>query len=112
VLVASDKSEFQLALRPPTNQCVCRPSCSSSTFLPTGADVGIESIARRGSVQLAKDEKRAFPGLLIQGDTLSTLLDHLEEELPDGHATRTVRDWLMAYEEMMSAAGIRLPYRR
>lgn len=63
-----------------------------------------------GNVRLVRDEERRFPGLLIQGDTLSTLLTDLEEELPEGYATQTVRDWLAAYEEMMVAAGIRLPY--
>ena len=74
--------------------------------------MAIEELGVLGNVRLAKAEDRAFPGLLIQGDTLSTLLDDLEEELPDGYATRTVREWLTAYEEMMSEVGIRLPYSR
>lgn len=63
-----------------------------------------------GNVRLVWDDERRFPGLLIQGDTLSTLLTDLEEELPDGYATQTVLDWLSAYEELMVAAGIDLPY--
>lgn len=72
--------------------------------------MAIEAIDRRGNLTLVRDEERRFPGLLIQGDTLSTLLADLEEELPDGYATQTVQEWLHAYEDMMSAAGLRLPY--
>jgi hypothetical protein len=84
----------------------------SSPSTPRQVDVALESMERRGNLQLVKDDERKFPGLLIQGDTLSTLLDDLEEELPDGFATRTVRDWLGAYEEMMAAANVKLPYVR
>lgn len=74
--------------------------------------MALESMGRRGNLQLAKDGERQFPGLLIQGDTLSVLLADLEDELPDGFATQTVRDWLIAYEEMMAAANVELPYVR
>lgn len=74
--------------------------------------MALEALDRRGNFQLVKDGERNFPGLLIQGDTLSTLLDDLEEELPDGFATRTVREWLTAYEEMMVAAKLKLPFGR
>lgn len=74
--------------------------------------MALEPIDRRGNLQLVKDDERRFPGLLIAGDTLSTLLGDLEEELPDGYATRTVREWLRAYEEMMGAAELKLPYVR
>jgi hypothetical protein len=48
----------------------------------------------------------------VQGDTLSTLLDDLEEEAPGSFALLTVRDWVAAYEEMMAERGPDLPYER
>ncbi len=63
-----------------------------------------------GNLRLVWDQDRRFPGLLVQGDTLSILLTDLEEELPEGCATQTVREWVAAYEELMAAAGIGLPY--
>lgn len=65
-----------------------------------------------GNTQLIQGDGRRFPGLLVQGDSLSCLLDDLEEELPRGHATRTVRELVAAYELMMADAGRELPYFR
>ncbi|WP_309032564.1 DUF6959 family protein [Streptomyces alfalfae] len=70
----------------------------------------LESLARRGNLQLAQAEGRRFPGLLIQGDTLRTLLDDLEEEAPTSVAAERLADWVAAYEEMMREVGRRLPY--
>jgi hypothetical protein len=72
----------------------------------------IRALGARGNVQLAQAEERRFPGLLVQGDTLAALLDDLEDEAPDSHASATVREWLTAYEEMMAEHGLDLPYRR
>lgn len=72
----------------------------------------IHSLGTRGNLQLARADERRFPGLLVQGDTLSILLDDLEEEAPDSFAAMTVRSWLSAYEEMMVEQGLDLPYRR
>lgn len=72
----------------------------------------LEILGRSGNLGLVRDGERRFPGLLVQGDTLSTLLDDLEEELPDGMATSTVRDWLSFYEDAMRAVGMKLPYIR
>ena len=66
----------------------------------------------RGNLQLVHAEVRRFPGLLVQGDTLATLLADLEEEPPNSFALATVRDWVAAYEEMMAEHGLDLPYRR
>ena len=74
--------------------------------------MGINSLGRKGNVQLAKDADRQFPGLLIQGDSLASLLEDLEEEAPDTFAAQTVRDWLSADEEMMAAEELKLPYNR
>ncbi|MFD6177634.1 MULTISPECIES: hypothetical protein [unclassified Isoptericola] len=72
----------------------------------------LESLDRRGNLQLVEDSTRAFPALAINGDTLAALLEDMEEELPHGHATATVRGWLAAYEDMMAAAQRKLPYVR
>lgn len=73
---------------------------------------GVEPVDRRGNLALVHILGRRFPALAIQGDTFSTLLNDLEEELPEGYATRTVRNWLAAYEDMMAATGRSLPYHR
>ncbi|WP_396127796.1 DUF6959 family protein [Aeromicrobium sp. SORGH_AS_0981] len=70
----------------------------------------IEALGRAGNVQLARDLERKFPGLLIQGDTLRVLLSDLQEEAPGSFALETVQQWISAYEELMSARGLRLPY--
>lgn len=72
----------------------------------------IRALGARGNLQLALADKRRFPGLLVQGDTLASLLELLEEEAPDSFALGTVREWLAAYEEMMAERGLDLPYRR
>lgn len=74
--------------------------------------MSIDSLGRRGNVQLAKDADRQFPGLLIQGDSIVSLLEDLEDEAPGSFAARTVREWVAAYEEMMAAKGLKLPYSR
>jgi hypothetical protein len=74
--------------------------------------MGLRFLGRRGNLQLAQDESRRFPGLLVQGDTLASLIEDLEEEAPNSYALQTARSWLAAYEEMMLEAGLELPYRR
>ena len=64
------------------------------------ASLAIRSLSRRGNVQLAHDDVRRFPGLLIQGDTLACF------------ALKTARSWLADYEAMMREVGLELPYRR
>lgn len=72
----------------------------------------IRALSARGNLQLAHAEGRRFPGLLVQGDTLAALLEDLEAEAPNSHASETVRGWLSTYEEMMAQHGLDLPYRR
>ena len=72
----------------------------------------IRSLGARGNLRLAQAEERRFPGLLVQGDTLASLVEELEDEAPDSFALATVREWLSAYEEMMAENGLDLPYRR
>lgn len=72
----------------------------------------IRALGARGNLQLAQAEERKFPGLLVQGDTLASLLEVLEEESPDSLPLITVRGWMSAYEEMMAERGLDLPYRR
>jgi len=72
----------------------------------------IRALGSRGNLQLAQADGRRFPGLLVQGDTLASLLEDLEEDAPESVALVTVRDWVLAYEEMMAAHGLGLPYRR
>jgi hypothetical protein len=72
----------------------------------------IRALGARGNVQLAQAEERRFPGLLVQGDSLAALLEDLEDEAPNSHASETVRSWLSAYEEMMAERGLDLPYQR
>ncbi len=74
--------------------------------------MGLEEINRHGNLSVVKSSERAFPGVLIQGDTLATLLEDLEDELPAGHATRTVREWIRVYEDTLFDAGMTLPYIR
>lgn len=76
------------------------------------ASLAIRSLSRRGNVQLAHDDVRRFPGLLIQGDTLACFLEELEEEAPQSFALKTARSWLADYEAMMREVGLELPYRR
>lgn len=61
---------------------------------------------------MAQAGERRFAGLLVQGDTLFSLLEDLEEEAPDSVALATVRDWVSAYEEMMAERRLDLLYRR
>ena len=72
----------------------------------------IKYIGGEGNYLVAQTEGRQFPGVLVQGDTLSILLAQLEEENPDGWGTETVREWLEYYERIMSEAGLKLPYSR
>lgn len=72
----------------------------------------IRALGTRGNLRLAQADGRRYPGLLVQGDTLLSLVEELEDEAPDSFALVTVRQWLSAYEEMMAENGIRLPYRR
>jgi len=70
----------------------------------------IVRLAGDGNLQLAQLEGRRFPGLLIQGDSLKTLLDDLMEEAPDSVAAERLSEWVGAYEAMMRDVGLHLPY--
>lgn len=72
----------------------------------------IRALGARGNLQLAHADERRFPALLVQGDSLASLVELLEEEAPDSLALGTVREWLAAYEEMMAERELDLPYRR
>lgn len=72
----------------------------------------LEIVDRRGNLALVQDSERAFPGLLVQGDTMASLLEDLVDELPNGFSTQVVKEWLARYEEMMKSAGRPLPYLR
>ncbi|MFB8008803.1 DUF6959 family protein [Nocardia sp. NPDC056000] len=84
-----------------------------------------EIMETQGDYSLVKWEGRKFPGLLIQGDTLTTVLDDLSEARSEldvgnvddgrfalGEALRKVEQMLSSYEEMMLLAGVKLPYFR
>lgn len=60
----------------------------------------LERLVWRGNAQLARQPGRRFPGLFVQGDTLS---NHV-----DGPESAELLTW---YEQMMAAAGFdELPY--
>ncbi|MEV6219040.1 MafI family immunity protein [Nocardia sp. NPDC051833] len=87
------------------------------------ADTSIEAMATRGDYALLRWFGRKFPGLLVQGDTLSVLNETLAE-LKDllntgdieeatfvlGELTRTMHGLQTSYEDMMKSAKIALPY--
>lgn len=82
-----------------------------------------ELLDTQGDYSLIKWEGRRFPGLLIQGDTLSILVSDIREvrDLLNEHdvdealfatnelLTRMTRIQ-QAYEVMISSAGVKLPY--
>jgi hypothetical protein len=72
----------------------------------------IEQLGTTDGMVMARAAGRRFPGILIQGDTLFSLLTDLEEEAPEAAACRTVRTWLDAYETLMASHGLNLPYPR
>ncbi|WP_051366402.1 DUF6959 family protein [Hamadaea tsunoensis] len=60
---------------------------------------------------------RRFPGLFVQGDTLSALRDLLDAAADSGdgadvlaEARSTVYEWLHCYEDALDKHGITLPY--
>ncbi|MEV0341965.1 hypothetical protein AB0H49_23360 [Nocardia sp. NPDC050713] len=78
-----------------------------------------------GIYSLVAWEGRRFPGLLMQGDSLSILLATLQEAASElrngdvedasfavGEAVETVGSMIEAYERMMAACGRSLPYWR
>ncbi|MFB8001338.1 DUF6959 family protein [Nocardia sp. NPDC056000] len=77
----------------------------------------------QGGYSLVKWEGRKFPGLLVQGDTLWTVMETLNEaasSVEEGNlddveaaiqeAREALQSMLESYEYMMSAAGLKLPY--
>ena len=82
------------------------------TTPPSEPTVTVQMIEAMGNISLTKVSSRRFPGLLVQGDTLSILLAELEEECPDASGTETVREWLNSYEHAMARHGLSLPYAR
>jgi hypothetical protein len=75
-----------------------------------GGNVTIEDLGPAGAMVLARHEGRRFPGLLIQGDMLLTLLEDLREEAPLAVATTRVTEWLAGYEAALDVLGHPLPY--
>ncbi|HEV2125377.1 MAG TPA: hypothetical protein VGW38_21720 [Chloroflexota bacterium] len=86
-------------------------------------DEGVELLEYGGNFSVARHTQRTFPGVLIQGDTLSTWWSDLERILNAlanndiDDATETAR-WLLEhvdgalrfYERVLGDHGIRLPY--
>jgi hypothetical protein len=72
----------------------------------------IEELGTQGGMVIARAMGRRFPGVLIQGDTLSILLADLEKEAPQSEACAQVRQWLENYESFMKSRGLALPYFR
>jgi hypothetical protein len=56
--------------------------------------MAVEELGRAGGLVLAHHVGRRFPGVLIQGDTLLTLMRDLEEEAPRSAAAERVREWV------------------
>ncbi|WP_406272441.1 DUF6959 family protein [Nocardia sp. NBC_00881] len=75
-------------------------------------DIELQELANRGNIRLVRDSNRKFPGLLVQGDTLKSLLETVEEDCPGSLAHETLVEWVDLYESMMREAGIDLPYYR
>jgi hypothetical protein len=73
---------------------------------------GIEELGSFEGMVIARAAGRRFPGVLVQGDTLFSLLSDLEEEAPESLACQRVREWLAAYEAFMASRGLELPYFR
>ncbi|MBU3061198.1 hypothetical protein KO481_06635 [Nocardia sp. NEAU-G5] len=80
-------------------------------------------VETRGNHSLVLLQGRQFPGFTVQGDSLFNFVDSLKEaegDLNDGRAEDALysvrevlekaTDMLRAYEDMMSSAGIQLPY--
>lgn len=72
--------------------------------------MAIKDLGPAGELILAQHRGRRFPGLLIQGDTLLSLLEDLREEAPHSVATERVSDWLADYEAALDSLGHPLPY--
>jgi hypothetical protein len=70
----------------------------------------IEQLGSSAGVVIARAAGRRFPGVLIQGDTLFSLLGSLEEEAPASQACQRLREWLTAYETFMASHDLALPY--
>ncbi|WP_438363777.1 DUF6959 family protein [Streptomyces hyaluromycini] len=83
----------------------------------------VELLQETVACALVRRSSRRFPGLLVQGDTLRSLkgvADELLEELSSGdsenarYSARELQEGLAEfvahYEEMMRAAGCKLPY--
>ena len=74
--------------------------------------LSVEFVGAESGVVVLKMSERRFPGVLVQGDTLLSLLQDLEEESPDTVAIQTVRSWLRSYEVVLERNGLELPYPR
>jgi hypothetical protein len=89
-------------------------------------DIKSQPIVRLGGVtnaMVVQLPERNFPGIVIQGDSLSNILDILEiskELVAKGEVTEAIENiedclelidgYLSVYETVLNAAGIRLPY--
>jgi hypothetical protein len=74
--------------------------------------IDLERLGAAGGTVVIRDTGRRFPGLLIQGDTMLTLLQDLEQEAPDSVACQRVSEWVVGYERVMGSLGLELPYLR
>lgn len=98
----------------PTTWCKRPPRVTMmaerATVSAEGDTMAIEELGQAGSLLLAQDVGRRFPGVLIQGDTLLTLHEDLAQEAPDSYALERVREWLADYERALDELGLALPY--
>ena len=83
----------------------------------------VDILSDASNAVVAKHSGRNFPGLLIQGDTLRTILDDVEEihegavegdmktvaEIAETLAERLV-SFLSHYEQVLEEGGIEIPY--
>lgn len=73
-------------------------------------DPQFKRLGTPANVQVVQDLNRRFPGLLVQGDTLYSLLGALEEDAPGCYAAETLREWLLWYEGVLDDNGFEIPY--
>lgn len=82
-----------------------------------------EILGSASNAVVAKSPGRSFPGMLIQGDTLRSILEELDEMIEDANegnmtavraSTEVLRErfieLLTYYEDALSQNGLALPY--
>lgn len=83
----------------------------------------MELLSSASNCVVARHVGRRFPGILIQGDTLSTLVDDVDELIDECNSRDTesakaiaknirskLEDWLVHYERVLEVNGIDRPY--